>query len=254
MLEFRQGTLGSQKMYVFVFACGIFVGIRGQRRQHIVGVAVFCDRPTWIRCCLCKIHIDTLPPTWHLRENTWKISFLLGPAGNPAMSVGGYLKRKAHVNGHGSKSLSFLIPLTTYLLKTQLFNFLGNMGLYVCNRLTSPGLGVLRGKTKIGSTNGWWDCGSPEPIAPGPPAPPNDEVGLHEAQGVGEAVGEARNGNGADADIEMRVCEWSVVGGWVGGWVGGLVAFFCSLVAWLVSWLVGWRELKHDVVQAARLC
>ena len=36
----------------------------------------------------------------------------------------------------------------SYLLKTQLFNLLGNMGFLsdVCKRLTSPILGVLRGK------------------------------------------------------------------------------------------------------------
>ena len=37
---------------------------------------------------------------------------------------------------------------TPYILKTQLFNFLGSMG-YVCKRLTSPGQGVLRGKTQF---------------------------------------------------------------------------------------------------------
>ena len=33
-----------------------------------------------------------------------------------------------------------------YLLNTQLFNFLGNMGYMSVKILTSPGLGVLRGK------------------------------------------------------------------------------------------------------------
>ena len=37
----------------------------------------------------------------------------------------------------------------TNLLKTQLFNFLGNMGYMSVQRLTSPGLGVLRGKVRV---------------------------------------------------------------------------------------------------------